>query len=138
MSSSSSTWKGYLGLTDDAHGDRQSKLSQEQLVELQKSTHFDKKELQQWYKGAHTHPSFLPMPIHNFPPAPAVCFNTSRTQGPQGGRPSATPRPSDDPGFEFEVSCTRHWVEGHHGLTPAPCAAHRLPQGLSLGDAHQG
>lgn len=31
---------------------RQSKLSQEQLVELQKSTHFDKKELQQWYKGA--------------------------------------------------------------------------------------
>lgn len=30
---------------------RQSKLSQEQLAELQKSTHFDKKELQQWYKG---------------------------------------------------------------------------------------
>lgn len=29
----------------------QSKLSQDQLVELQKSTHFDKKELQQWYKG---------------------------------------------------------------------------------------
>lgn len=35
----------------DADDDRQSKLSQEQLVELQKSTHFDKKELQQWYKG---------------------------------------------------------------------------------------
>jgi Ca2+-binding EF-hand superfamily protein len=32
---------------------RQSKLSQEQLAELQKSTHFDKKELQQWYKGEH-------------------------------------------------------------------------------------
>lgn len=31
--------------------DRQSKLSQEQLQELQRSTHFDKKELQQWYKG---------------------------------------------------------------------------------------
>ncbi|RYP37238.1 hypothetical protein DL767_003057 [Monosporascus sp. MG133] len=31
--------------------DSQSKLSQEQLAELQKSTHFDKKELQQWYKG---------------------------------------------------------------------------------------
>jgi Ca2+-binding EF-hand superfamily protein len=30
---------------------RQSKLSQEQLTELQRSTHFDKKELQQWYKG---------------------------------------------------------------------------------------
>ncbi|KAE8443998.1 hypothetical protein EG329_001127 [Mollisiaceae sp. DMI_Dod_QoI] len=29
----------------------QSKLSQEQLNELQRSTHFDKKELQQWYKG---------------------------------------------------------------------------------------
>ncbi|KJK80877.1 Calcium-binding protein [Metarhizium anisopliae BRIP 53293] len=29
----------------------QSKLSQEQLTELQNSTHFDKKELQQWYKG---------------------------------------------------------------------------------------
>ncbi|KAK2064980.1 EF-hand [Colletotrichum caudatum] len=32
-------------------GKSQSKLSQEQLAELQKSTHFDKKELQQWYKG---------------------------------------------------------------------------------------
>ena len=30
---------------------RQSKLSQEELVQLQKETHFDKKELQQWYKG---------------------------------------------------------------------------------------
>ncbi|EMR83721.1 putative neuronal calcium sensor 1 protein [Botrytis cinerea BcDW1] len=29
----------------------QSKLSAEQITELQKSTHFDKKELQQWYKG---------------------------------------------------------------------------------------
>jgi hypothetical protein len=35
-------------LTDPS---RQSKLSQEQLSELQRSTHFDKKELQQWYKG---------------------------------------------------------------------------------------
>ncbi|KAK4061222.1 uncharacterized protein Triagg1_10394 [Trichoderma aggressivum f. europaeum] len=34
-------------------GKSQSKLSQEQLAELQKSTHFDKKELQQWYKGEH-------------------------------------------------------------------------------------
>ena len=32
---------------------RQSKLSPQQLEELQKSTHFDKKELQQWYKGWH-------------------------------------------------------------------------------------
>lgn len=30
---------------------RQSKLSQEELNQLQKDTHFDKKELQQWYKG---------------------------------------------------------------------------------------
>jgi len=29
----------------------QSKLSQQELGELQKATHFDKKELQQWYKG---------------------------------------------------------------------------------------
>ncbi|EFR00473.1 neuronal calcium sensor 1 [Nannizzia gypsea CBS 118893] len=29
----------------------QSKLSPSQLEELQRSTHFDKKELQQWYKG---------------------------------------------------------------------------------------
>jgi hypothetical protein len=34
---------------------RQSKLSQEQLTELQRSTHFDKKELQQWYKGMSCH-----------------------------------------------------------------------------------
>ncbi|KHO11622.1 Anaphase-promoting complex, subunit CDC26 [Metarhizium robertsii ARSEF 23] len=33
-------------------GKSQSKLSQEQLTELQNSTHFDKKELQQWYKGS--------------------------------------------------------------------------------------
>jgi hypothetical protein len=35
---------------------RQSKLSAEQLTELQRSTHFDKKELQQWYKGMLTSP----------------------------------------------------------------------------------
>jgi Ca2+-binding EF-hand superfamily protein len=40
------------GLTDEP---RQSKLSQEQLTELQRSTHFDKKELQQWYKGRNFH-----------------------------------------------------------------------------------
>ncbi|GAB1197676.1 hypothetical protein APSETT444_006978 [Aspergillus pseudonomiae] len=32
-------------------GKSQSKLSPTQLDELQKATHFDKKELQQWYKG---------------------------------------------------------------------------------------
>ena len=30
----------------------QSKLSQQELSDLQRATHFDKKELQQWYKGA--------------------------------------------------------------------------------------
>lgn len=30
---------------------RTSKLSQDELNQLQKDTHFDKKELQQWYKG---------------------------------------------------------------------------------------
>lgn len=29
----------------------QSKLSSQELGDLQKATHFDKKELQQWYKG---------------------------------------------------------------------------------------
>ncbi|KAI6748642.1 hypothetical protein HG530_015415 [Fusarium avenaceum] len=37
-------------------GKSQSKLSQDQLLELQKSTHFDKKELQQWYKVNTTSP----------------------------------------------------------------------------------
>jgi len=32
-------------------GKSQSKLSQQELGELQKATYFDKKELQQWYKG---------------------------------------------------------------------------------------
>ncbi|KAJ5156866.1 putative calcium sensor [Aspergillus campestris IBT 28561] len=32
-------------------GKSQSKLSPSQLDELQRATHFDKKELQQWYKG---------------------------------------------------------------------------------------
>jgi hypothetical protein len=31
----------------------QSKLSQQELSDLQKATHFDKKELQQWYKGVY-------------------------------------------------------------------------------------
>ncbi|CAI4216937.1 unnamed protein product [Parascedosporium putredinis] len=42
-------------------GKSQSKLSQEQLVELQKSTHFDKRELQQWYKVAARFQSFSRM-----------------------------------------------------------------------------
>ena len=33
------------------HPHSQSKLSQQELSDLQKATHFDKKELQQWYKG---------------------------------------------------------------------------------------
>lgn len=33
------------------HNHSQSKLSQQELADLQKATHFDKKELQQWYKG---------------------------------------------------------------------------------------
>lgn len=33
------------------HLHSQSKLSQQELGDLQKATHFDKKELQQWYKG---------------------------------------------------------------------------------------
>lgn len=33
------------------HRRSQSKLSQQELSDLQKATHFDKKELQQWYKG---------------------------------------------------------------------------------------
>ena len=43
---------------------RQSKLSASQLEELQRATHFDKKELQQWYKGLflafcnHTYPAY--------------------------------------------------------------------------------
>jgi hypothetical protein len=41
-----------IEVEDELTGEfRQSKLSQEQLTELQRSTHFDKKELQQWYKG---------------------------------------------------------------------------------------
>lgn len=40
----------------------QSKLSQEQLTELQRSTHFDKKELQSWYKGMSSAACFSPLP----------------------------------------------------------------------------
>lgn len=43
-----------MGLAGDKltiHLRSQSKLSQQELSDLQKATHFDKKELQQWYKG---------------------------------------------------------------------------------------
>jgi Ca2+-binding EF-hand superfamily protein len=43
-------------LTWHANDDSQSKLSQQELADLQKATHFDKKELQQWYKGGHSIP----------------------------------------------------------------------------------
>jgi hypothetical protein len=39
----------------------QSKLSQQELADLQKATHFDKKELQQWYKGMRS--AFTPTSI---------------------------------------------------------------------------
>ena len=42
----------YLGQYPLMYISRQSKLSSEQLSQLQKDTHFDKKELQQWYKGS--------------------------------------------------------------------------------------
>ena len=40
-----------MDYADDGNNYSQSKLSQQELVDLQKATHFDKKELQQWYKG---------------------------------------------------------------------------------------
>lgn len=46
---------GIRGFTLDNTGltilSSQSKLSQQELADLQRATHFDKKELQQWYKG---------------------------------------------------------------------------------------
>ena len=41
------TWVSRAALIHNS----KSKLSQDQLAQLQKDTHFDKKELQQWYKG---------------------------------------------------------------------------------------
>lgn len=42
----------WISLTlSDVDQYRQSKLSAAELEELQRATHFDKKELQQWYKG---------------------------------------------------------------------------------------
>ena len=50
-----STGVSYLEMLEDKltvnRHDSQSKLSQQELIDLQKATHFDKKELQQWYKG---------------------------------------------------------------------------------------
>lgn len=43
----------------------QSKLSQEQLNQLQKDTHFDKKELQQWYKGVYILPRLYLIELAN-------------------------------------------------------------------------
>lgn len=51
--------KEKIELTWHANDDSQSKLSQQELADLQKATHFDKKELQQWYKGGRS-----PLPRH--------------------------------------------------------------------------
>jgi len=45
------TWPSSIPDCDQADRHRQSKLSQQDLADLQKVTKFDKKELQQWYKG---------------------------------------------------------------------------------------
>lgn len=44
----------------------QSKLSQQELADLQKATHFDKKELQQWYKGALWFMSSVKSPLKSY------------------------------------------------------------------------
>lgn len=49
---------------------RQSKLERDKLEELEKATHFDKKELQQWYKGV------LPIPVP-FLLSPTTPLNTT-------------------------------------------------------------
>lgn len=46
----------------------QSKLSQQELMELQKATRFDKKELQQWYRGKY---SFSICKVHQLVQEPA-------------------------------------------------------------------
>ena len=59
----------------DTSDRRQSKLSPTQLEELQKATHFDRKELQAWYKGTSSprpHPLTKPIP----PPPFATSTNT--------------------------------------------------------------
>lgn len=49
-------------------GKGHSKLSPEQLAELTKATNFDRKELQQWYKGflkgAHAFRTMLAYPVN--------------------------------------------------------------------------
>lgn len=45
------------------HPHSQSKLTQQELSDLQKATHFDKKELQQWYKGTYTQGRLKPVPL---------------------------------------------------------------------------
>lgn len=47
----SPAYRLFLALSPLTHPVSQSKLSPTQLDELQRATHFDKKELQQWYKG---------------------------------------------------------------------------------------
>ncbi|KAK5168655.1 Calcium-binding protein NCS-1 [Saxophila tyrrhenica] len=54
FSKSTSTRIAHVEITEAGltlHPNSQSKLSQQELIDLQKATHFDKKELQQWYKG---------------------------------------------------------------------------------------
>lgn len=46
-------------LTMHPRDSSQSKLSQQELSDLQRATHFDKKELQQWYKGRSCYSVFL-------------------------------------------------------------------------------
>ncbi|KAI7788431.1 EF-hand [Diaporthe eres] len=71
-------------LTTSGYG-QISKLSQEQLAELQKSTHFDKKELQQWYKGAHNLVGFLVSQQEREPRTPRSSVTCAQNTTPHHG-----------------------------------------------------
>lgn len=79
--------------------DRQSKLSQQELIDLQKATHFDKKELQQWYKGTLLVSSSSP------PPTPLYAMPLAKPPPSYGGARAHTASTRVDDGNTVKVTC---------------------------------
>lgn len=118
-------------LTFNPARNRQSKLERDKLEELEKATHFDKKELQQWYKG-----------VLASSPSPIFLSPTNRFERRRRQQLPVSAAPMRRCATQRKRSLCR-LLASHCFCVSEPRSnrdilQNRLPQGLPLRHAHQG